>query len=93
MTRFDPQSHPLRIRGINPFVVELNGRIVAYADLQSNGYIDRFFVPGKHLLNDSSYLALLELTSDVSRTARPFFETFGFEADAPILTGRSTESP
>jgi putative acetyltransferase len=79
-----------RIRGINPFVAELNGEVVGYADLQANGYIDHFFVSGnhsrrgigsllmEHLLGEAKSLGLSELTSDVSRTAQPFYEKFGF---------------
>ena len=32
-----------RMRAIRPFVVEDERRIVGYADLQANGYIDHFF--------------------------------------------------
>jgi putative acetyltransferase len=79
-----------RIRGINPFVAELNGEVVGYADLQANGYIDHFFVSGihtrkgigsllmEHLLGEAKALGLSELTSDVSRTAQPLYEKFGF---------------
>jgi putative acetyltransferase len=79
-----------RIRGINPFVAELNGELVGYADLQANGYIDHFFVSGTHarrgigsllmkrLLGEAKALGLSELSSDVSRTAQPFYEKFGF---------------
>jgi putative acetyltransferase len=37
-----------KMREINPFVADLNGELVGYADVQSNGYIDHFFVSGKH---------------------------------------------
>jgi putative acetyltransferase len=79
-----------RIRGINPFVVELKGELVGYADLQSNGYIDHFFVSGRHprrgigsllmkkILAEAVELRAPLLTSDVSRTAQPFFQKFGF---------------
>lgn len=79
-----------RIRGINPFVADVNGEVVGYADLQANGYIDHFFVSGnhprvgigsllmKHLLREATSLGLSELTSDVGRTAQPFYEKFGF---------------
>jgi putative acetyltransferase len=79
-----------RIRGINPFVAELNGELVGYADLQANGYIDHFFVSGhhprrgigsflmKHLLKEAYLVGLTELTSDVSRTAQAFYEKFDF---------------
>lgn len=79
-----------RIRGINPFVAELDGAIAGYADLQPHGYIDHFFVSGayprrgvgtelmKHLLAEASSLGIDELTSDVSRAAQAFYEKFGF---------------
>ena len=79
-----------RIRGINPFVADLNGELVGYADVQSNGYIDHFFVSGKHprrgigsllmkrILAEANSLAVASLTSHVSRTAQPFFANFGF---------------
>lgn len=80
-----------RIRGIDPFVVEREGEIVAYADVQPSGYIDHFFVSGacsrqgigtglmKRLHEEAKRLGLAELTSDVSRTAEPFFALHGFE--------------
>ena len=86
----DPELWRSRIRGINPFVAERAGRIVGYADLQPNGYIDHFFVSGthpregigshlmRHLLDQAQALGIFELTSDVGRTAQPFFEAFGF---------------
>ena len=91
-----------RISGINPFVAEINGEVVGYADVQENGYIDHFFVSGKHprqgigrslmetLLSEAKRLEITELTSDVSRTAQPFFERFGFqvvEQRVPIVRG------
>lgn len=36
------------ILGLNPFVAELDGEVVGYADLQPNGYMDHFFVSGHH---------------------------------------------
>jgi putative acetyltransferase len=80
----------VRIRDINPFVAELGGEVVGYADLQPNGYIDHFFVSGtyhrngigsllmEHLLAEAKSLGLYELASDVSRSAQPFYEKFGF---------------
>jgi len=87
---FDSELWRRRMRGIGPFVAELNGQIVGYADLQPNGYIDHFFVSGtrpregigsqlmRHLLDRAQTLGIPELTSDVSRTAQPFYERFGF---------------
>lgn len=88
----DQKLWATRIRGINPFVAELAGELVGYADLQANGYMDHFFVSGhhgrrgigtalmNHLLREARPASLTELTSDVSRTAQPFFESFGFTA-------------
>jgi putative acetyltransferase len=79
-----------KIREINPFVAELNGELVGYADVQSSGYIDHFFVSGKHprrgigsllmkrILSEAGSLGVSSLNSHVSRTAQPFFERFGF---------------
>lgn len=87
----DPDLWRSRIREINPFVAELNGDPIGYADVQSTGYIDHFFVSGRHarmgvgsmlmrhVLSEASQRGLTELTSDVSRTAQPFFKRFGFE--------------
>ncbi|MDJ0905782.1 MAG: GNAT family N-acetyltransferase [Woeseiaceae bacterium] len=87
----DPQHWQRRIRGIDPFVCESDGRIVGYADVQDNGYIDHFFVHhetqgqgvGKTLFaaitQKAGELGIAELTSEVSITARPFFEHMGFD--------------
>jgi putative acetyltransferase len=98
----DPALWERRIRDINPYVVELDGCVVAYADLQANGYIDHFFVSGAHpgrglgtmlmmnILKEAQSLDLLELTSDVSRTAQGFYERFGFrvvEQRTPVRRG------
>ena len=77
-------------------------RIVAYADLQPDGYIDHFFVHGeharqgigtllmRHLLALAGQRGLAGLTSDVSRTAQPFYRRFGFVVVAqrePVIRG------
>jgi putative acetyltransferase len=79
-----------KIREINPFVADLDGELVGYADVQSNGYIDHFFVSGRHprrgigsllmrrILAEAVFLGAPSLTSNVSRTAQPFFQKFGF---------------
>lgn len=77
-----------RIQGINPFVAKFNSKIVGYADLQCDGYIDHFFVHGKyqrlgigrelmqHILKNGS--SSERLFSHVSLTAKPFFESHDF---------------
>ncbi len=98
----DPDLWARRMQCIRPFVVEHAGQIVAYADVQSNGYIDHFFVSGSHarqgvgtmLMNSiheaSNVQGIKVLTSDVSRTAQPFFEKFDFavvEKRSPVIRG------
>lgn len=65
--------------------------IVGYADVQESGYIDHFFVSGHYprqgigqalmarLHEEAAHMGLTELTSDVSRSAQPFFAHHGFE--------------
>jgi putative acetyltransferase len=91
-----------RINGINPFVAEIDGKPVGYADIQQNGYIDHFFVSGHHsrqgigkalmqvIHSEANQLNTTELTANVSQTAQPFFERFGFvviERKRPIIRG------
>jgi putative acetyltransferase len=82
-----------RMRSLSPFVAERNGKIVGYADVQSNGYIDHFFVSpavtrqgvGSLLMRKIHDTAIAQRTeslfADVSVTARPFFEKWGFEVE------------
>jgi putative acetyltransferase len=79
-----------RIRGINPFVAKRAGVIVGYADVQADGYIDHFFVSaaaarqgvGSALMRKLHEAAvqgkISTLFSNVSLTAQPFFEKWGF---------------
>ena len=91
-----------RMRGIKPFVAVADGEIVGYGDVQTNGYIDHFFVSGtcprqgvgrllmEQIHETAKQIGLSELTSDVSRTAQPFFEYFGFqvvEQRSPVIRG------
>jgi len=80
-----------RMRMLKPFVAEEEGLILGYADLQSDGQIDHFYVSGMHarqgvgsLLMDAVHkraqkLGLERLYADVSHAARPFFQHFGFQ--------------
>ena len=79
-----------RMRARRPFVVEEGGRIVGYADVQPSGYIDHFFVSatdarrgvGRLLMERiharANELQLVQLYAEVSLTAEPFFDRFGF---------------
>lgn len=91
-----------KMRDINPFVVEVAGKIVAYADVQLNGYIDHFFVAGatarqgvgsmlmNHIHQSATTQSITTLTAHVSLTAQPFFTKFGFsimEQCCPVIRG------
>ena len=79
-----------RIRELKPFVVEIDGIIVAYADLQPDGYIDHFFVAGKysrqglgsllmsHIIENAIAKGITTLNAEVSVNAQNFFASFGF---------------
>lgn len=80
------------LRELAPFVAEIGGQIVGYADVQASGYIGHFFVHherqrqgiGRALFDRIRAQALgrgaYQLYSDVSITGRAFFESCGFEA-------------
>ena len=79
-----------KFREINPFVVIKNEKIVGYADIQSDGYIDHFYCHhqfqrqgvGRLLFSVIKEEALKngisQMYSNVSITAKPFFEAMGF---------------
>ena len=88
---YDDVRWAARIRNLNPFICEIDGEIAGYADLQPSGLIDHFFVSRhfqrqgvgtalfERIEEEAELLELEELHSNVSITARPFFERFGFE--------------
>lgn len=82
-------------------VAEENGFILGFANLESDGNIDMFYVSfqaqgkgvGKtllrHLENHAKDLKLDKLTSDVSLTARKFFQHSGFLTDEEYVKVRN----
>jgi putative acetyltransferase len=80
-----------KIHSIKPFVVEHDGEIVGYADLQDDGYIDHFYCHHawqrrgigmmlmKKIHEEAKVRGILRLYSNVSVTAKPFFVAQGFE--------------
>lgn len=86
----DPVRWARRMSGIQPFIAEAAGEILGYADLQPDGYIDHFFVSGRHprrgvgrgLMQHLHQLArargIAQLSADVSLGAEAFFRHFGF---------------
>ena len=88
---FPPEIWQQKMDSIRPFIAEINGEIVGYADLQASGLIDHFFChheyQGKgvgrflmeHAFKLSKSQGISKLHSEVSITARPFYEKFGFK--------------
>ena len=86
----DPAKWARRVGAMRPFVAEVDGQVAGYADLQPAGLIDHFFVAAwagrkgvgsalmLHVHGRAAGLGLRELFADVSLTARPFFQKFGF---------------
>ena len=82
-----------KFREIDPFVVIKEGKIVGYADIQPDGYIDHFYCHhefqrqgiGRTLFaaleQEARENGILEMYSNVSITARPFFEAMGFSVE------------
>lgn len=96
------RSWDTRIDANRPWVVEIDGHPVAFADLQQSGYIDQFFVAPewagrgigaalmRHLLEAALAGGMPALFSHVSLTAQPFFEHFGFRVEEvrhPVVRG------
>ena len=79
-----------RLSETNPWVAIVDGRPVAFAELESSGHIDLFYChpdyqgqgAGSKLLrtiiSEASRLGLRELGADVSVTAESFFSRRGF---------------
>jgi len=85
---FDMNLFQEKISHLNPFVAKLDSTVVGYADLQEDGLVDHFFVHGKHQsmgVGSALMKAILakgnglpRLYSNVSHTATPFFQNYGF---------------
>ena len=79
-----------RIQRIQPFVAELDGTVAGFADVQSSGYIELFFVSGDHagrgvatalmahLEASAQAQGLAALHANVSLRAERFFLASGF---------------
>lgn len=88
---FDLARWRSKIGSIKPFVIVQSGEIVGYADLQDDGYIDHFYCQhtwqrggiGSLLMSriheEAKARGILQLYSNVSITAKPFFVAKGFK--------------
>lgn len=91
----DMASWVTRMEGIQPFVVDEDGQILGFSDIQRDGLVDMFFVDhrwqrkgiGSRLFAEihdrAKQMKLQELHSHVSITARPFFAAHGFDVINP----------
>ena len=82
-----------KFREIDPFVVIKEGSIIGYADIQPDGYIDHFYCHHEFqgqrvgstlfaaLEKEAKETGIFEMYSNVSITARPFFEAMGFSVE------------
>ncbi len=87
----DMAKWTIRMREMQPFVAENEGAIVGYADVQTSGYIDHFFVSPtmarqgvgsaliKRIHDEAENRKITILSAIVSITAKPFFESWKFE--------------
>ena len=91
-----------RIASNHPWVVEVDGRLAAFADVQQSGYIDHFFVAAefarqgigmalmRHLHEVARSRGAVKLSAHVSLTAEPFFRRAGFVVETrqrPTIRG------
>lgn len=97
----DPVIWEKRFLESYTLVAEENGLILGFANLESDGNIDMFYVSasaqgrgvGKSLMksieNHAKDLKLDQITSDVSLTARKFFQHSGFLTDKEYIKKRN----
>ncbi|QBG36905.1 GNAT family N-acetyltransferase [Litorilituus sediminis] len=88
---YDDKQWSARIRALKPFIATIDNNLAGYADLQDDGYIDHFFCHkdyqgmgvGKSLMqqivNSAKARKITRLHAQVSITAKPFFQHFGFQ--------------
>ncbi|MGR5250364.1 GNAT family N-acetyltransferase [Vibrio aestuarianus] len=88
---FSSEIWQRKMNYLSPFVAEIGGKIVGYSDLQENGLIDHFFCHHEHqgqgvgrqlmehVLRMGELQGITRFYSEVSITARPFYERFGFK--------------
>ena len=94
-----------KFREIDPFVVIKDGKIIGYADIQSDGYIDHFYCHHEFqgqgvgstlfaaLEKEARESGILEMYSNVSITARPFFEAMGFSVEKEQILQMRDQKP
>ena len=99
LTAWAPLDHDAapwaeHLRANQPFIAEIEGVMAGYADLQTSGYIDHFFVTAAHarrgvatalmahIHQAAAGRGVARLWADVSLSAEPFFIKSGFVLEA-----------
>ena len=97
----DHQRWKVRLKKTKPIIAEKQGIVVGFAELEADGHIDCFYVHkdyqrqgvGKSLIheifNRANRLEIQRLFSEVSITAKPFFEAQGFRVIRPNLVHKN----
>jgi putative acetyltransferase len=97
---YDAAAWAARLEANQPFVAEIGGRPVGFADVQPSGYIDQFFVNGAHaglgvgqalmahIFEEATRRGITSLSAQVSLRAEPFFTRHGFELEARQVVER-----
>jgi len=88
----DTQAWAVRMQALRPVVAVVDGVVCGYADLQPDGDIDHFYVAAhaggrgvggalmrRILACAAQAPSITQLHAQVSVTAQPFFEHFGFQ--------------
>lgn len=103
----DMSGWPARLASGGVFVAELDGALAGFVRIEATGYIDLLYVDpsrermgiGRSLLEHAFRWAIAQgargLEADVSRSARPLFETLGFRlesAQAAVRGGVALEN-
>lgn len=90
---FDVDVAIQKFKDIDPFVAIKDGKILGYGDIQPDGLIDHFFCHHEYqrqgvgsalfsaIENEAEMKGITEMYSNVSITARPFFEAKGFSVE------------
>jgi len=86
-----------RWKKINPFIVDDNGILLGFAELEEKGHINCFFVHHEHqgkgvgrmlasaCIDEAKALGYKKIITEVSITAKPFFMKMGFKVIEPTL--------
>jgi putative acetyltransferase len=87
----DPQGWMLKWEKIPPLVAVINDQPVGFAEFESSGHIDCFYVHHEYqgqgigslliqsIFNEAQKQNINRIFAEVSITARPFFESKGFK--------------